>query len=86
MYKLIFTSNALKSLKAIPKSDASKILEKLEELSINPDATRNVKRLHSHPIAVFRLRIGDYRVLFDKEDAFRIIEVIDLGHRKHIYE
>ena len=85
MYKLIFTNKALKSLKAIPKSDAAKILEKLQELSSNPDLARNVKRLQNHPIAIFRLRIGDYRVLFDKEDALRIIEVIDVGHRKHIY-
>ena len=86
MYKLIFTNKALKSLKAIPKRDALQILEKLEELSTDPDSARNAKRLHSHPIAVFRLRIGDYRVLFDKEDTLRIIEVIDLGHRKYIYE
>ncbi|SKC11315.1 type II toxin-antitoxin system RelE family toxin [Dyadobacter psychrophilus] len=85
MYKLIFTNKALKSLKAIPKRDASQILEKLEELSADPNEARNVKRLQSHPIAVFRLRIGDYRVLFDKEDALKIIEIIDIGHRKHIY-
>ncbi|MCF0065505.1 type II toxin-antitoxin system RelE/ParE family toxin [Dyadobacter chenwenxiniae] len=85
MYKLIFTNRALKSLKAISKRDASQILEKLEELSADPIDARNVKRLQNHPIAVFRLRIGDYRVLFDKEDALRIIEIIDIGHRKHIY-
>ena len=85
MYKLIFTNKALKSLKAIPKRDALQILEKLEELSAHPNEARNVKRLQNHPIAVFRLRIGDYRVLFDKEDALRIIEIIDIGHRKHIY-
>jgi mRNA interferase RelE/StbE len=85
MYKLIFTNKALKSLKAIPKRDALQILEKLEELSAGPNEARNVKRLQNHPIAVFRLRIGDYRVLFDKEDALRIIEIIDIGHRKQIY-
>jgi mRNA interferase RelE/StbE len=85
MYKLIFTSKALKSLKVIPKRDALQILQKLEEFSADPNEARNVKRLQNHPIAVFRLRIGDYRVLFDREDVLRIIEIIDIGHRKHIY-
>ncbi|WP_460962963.1 type II toxin-antitoxin system RelE family toxin [Spirosoma litoris] len=32
------------------------------------------------------MRVGNYRVLYDKHDALRIIAVIDVGHRKDIYE
>ena len=45
----------------------------------------NVKQLSNHPVAGFRLRVGNYRVLFDKEDALKIIEVINVGNRKDIY-
>lgn len=86
MYQLIFTDKALKSLKVIPSRDAHKILIKLEEFSKDPGNTSNVKKLRNHPIAVYRLRVGNYRVLFDKEDTLKIIEVIDIGHRKEIYE
>ncbi|WP_374759490.1 type II toxin-antitoxin system RelE family toxin [Dyadobacter fanqingshengii] len=85
MFQLIFTDRALKSLKSIPKTDSTRILDKLEELSKAPNLAGNIKRLQNHPLAIYRLRVGDYRVLFDKEDALRIIEVIDIGHRKHIY-
>jgi mRNA interferase RelE/StbE len=86
MYQLIFTDKALKSLKSIPLKDAKRILDALESLSKNFEGKSNVKRLSNHPLAVFRLRVGHYRVLFDRQDVFRIIEVIDLGHRKNIYE
>jgi mRNA interferase RelE/StbE len=85
MFQLIFTDKALKSLKSISKGDTIKILSKLEELAQNPNINNNVKRLRNHPIAVYRLRVGNYRVLFDKEDTLKIIEVIDIGHRKEIY-
>ncbi|GAB3539334.1 type II toxin-antitoxin system RelE family toxin [Spirosoma fluminis] len=74
----------MKSLKKIPKSDAQRVLDALEELAQNPDT--NVKRLTNHPDAVFRLRVGDCRVLYDKQDIVRIIAVIDVGHRKDLYE
>ena len=85
-YQLSFSDKALKSLKEIPKSDNERIISALEELALDPDRKTNVKRLNNHPDAIFRLRVGSYRVLYDKHDAVRIIAVIDIGHRKNIYE
>jgi mRNA interferase RelE/StbE len=86
MYRLIFTDRALKSLKVIPRKDAAKIIEQLEELAASPLTKSNVKCLKNHPLAIFRLRVGDYRILFNKYTEIEIVEVIDLGHRKDIYE
>lgn len=86
VYQLSFSDKALKSLKRIPKPDSERIITVLEELAKDPDSKTNVKRLNNHPNAIFRLRIGNYRVLYDKYDAVRIIAVIDVGHRKNIYE
>ena len=85
-YQLSFSDKALKSLKRIPKSDNQRIIVALEELAKDPDSKTNVKRLNNHPDAIFRLRVGNYRVLYDKNDTVRIIAVIDVGHRKDIYE
>lgn len=85
MYELLFTDKATKSLKKIPKTDARRILTKLDELAVNPSDSTNVKQLTNHPSAAFRLRVGNYRVLFDREDSLKIIEVIDVGNRKNIY-
>ncbi|GAB4026071.1 type II toxin-antitoxin system RelE family toxin [Spirosoma koreense] len=85
-YQLIFSDRALKSLKRISKPDTERIIAALEELAKDPDSKTNVKRLNNHPEAIFRLRVGNYRVLYDRHDAVRIIAVIELGHRKDIYE
>lgn len=85
-HQLSFSDKALKSLKRIPKSDNQRIIVALEELATDPDSKTNVRRLNNHPDAIFRLRVGNYRVLYDKNDTVRIIAVIDVGHRKDIYE
>ena len=86
MYQLIFTDKAVKYLKTISKKDIIRILEALETLAEHPEVKSNVKRLRNHPIAVYRLKVGNYRVLFDKKEILRIIEIIDIGHRKNIYQ
>lgn len=85
MYKLVFTDRALKGLKSISRADATKIIQHLEALKESPLSKSNVKCLKNHPLAIFRLRVGDYRVLFNKHIEVEIIEVIDVGHRKEIY-
>lgn len=62
-YQLTFSDKALKSLKKIPSQANEKIISALEQLAMDPDNKANVKRLTNHPDAVFRLRVGDYRVL-----------------------
>ncbi len=86
MYQLLFTEKATKNLKKIPPIDAKRILIKLDELAANPKEAANVKQLTNHPVAAFRLRVGNYRVLFDKEEALKIIEVVEIGNRKDIYQ
>lgn len=85
MYRLIFTDRALKSLKSIPKQDAEKIIAQVQELAEFPQSKSNVKCLQNHPRAVFRLRVGNYRVLFNKYNEFEVLEIIDVEHRKEIY-
>jgi len=86
MYELTFSDKALKNLRKIQKPDTERIIAALEELAKDPDEKANVKRLSNHPDAIFRLRIGNYRVLYDRHDSIRIIAVIDVGHRKDIYK
>jgi mRNA interferase RelE/StbE len=84
-YQLSFSDRALKSLRKIQKSDSERIVSALEDLAKSPDSKANVKKLTNHPDAIFRLRVGNYRVLYDQNDSIRIIAVIDIGHRKDIY-
>jgi len=83
-YEVQFTDVALNNLRHYPKQDQRRILERIEELAANPQAMRNVKRLVEHDVA-YRLRVGDYRVLFDRDDIIRIIDVIDILPRSRAY-
>lgn len=85
MYQLTFSDRSLKSLKHIPKADAKRILDAVKQLAVNPEDKANVKRLNNHELAIYRLRVGNYRILYDKDDGLRVIAIIDIGHRKDIY-
>ncbi|MFN8344096.1 MAG: hypothetical protein U0X91_03795 [Spirosomataceae bacterium] len=67
-YEIRYTKKAVKSLKSFPKSDALHIIGAIEQLAEAPDLKTNVKSLHNF-ISGYRLRVGNYRVLFDREDT-----------------
>lgn len=73
--------SAYKDLKKIDKSEAIKILQTIKKLEDYPNIT-NVKKLTNH-YPPFRLRIGDYRVLFDIEENKIIVS--NIKHRKEAY-
>jgi mRNA interferase RelE/StbE len=72
---------AIKNLKKLDKNSATKIFQKIEKLKDFPEIT-NIKKLKNH-IPPYRLRVGDYRVLFDIED--NILTVYKIKHRKNAY-
>ena len=60
------------------------IKEGIEELANFPNIT-NIRHLKNHPIADYRLRIGNYRVLFDVDWEKKEIHILKIGHRKEVY-
>ncbi|WP_293445030.1 type II toxin-antitoxin system RelE/ParE family toxin [Persephonella sp.] len=46
----------------------------------------NIKSLKSHSLVDYRLRVGDYRILFDVDWQNKIIYILKIGHRKDIYD
>ena len=80
MYNLEWKENALRELEKLESSLARRILKKVDELSDNP-FSKDIKRLKG--CNDFRLRIGDYRVIFVIEK--NRIQILKVGHRKNIY-
>jgi len=72
---------AIKDLSKIDKQNALKIFSKIENFKDFPKVA-NFKKLTNF-VPPYRLRVGDYRVLFDREDD--IITVYRIRHRKDIY-
>jgi mRNA interferase RelE/StbE len=79
---LEITRHAQKDLAAIHSVERKKIINKLTDFANNPKSFANqVKSLKGS--AMLRLRIGDYRILFEEDG--RILRILRVGHRKEIY-
>lgn len=84
MFRVLITRRAQKDLDAITRVDRENIVEKIALLGQNPDyPVLDVKKLTGSPF--YRLRVGDWRVIFDRKNAVRIIEIIRVRHRREVY-
>jgi mRNA interferase RelE/StbE len=82
-YSVAFARSARKELEKLPSSVARRIIERIETLLINPRATLSVKLQGNRNL--WRIRVGDYRVIYRVDDAARIIDVSVIRHRRDAY-
>jgi mRNA interferase RelE/StbE len=80
-YHIEYGDAALNDLDGIPSRQRTQILRKIDRLQQGLHG--DIKRLREADIA-YRLRMGNYRVLFDVEDG--VIVIRRIGNRKNIYE
>lgn len=83
MYSIIFEKTAQKKLYKLPEAIRNKIISKISALKENPRPS-GCKKLTGRP--GYRIRIGDYRVIYLIEDGKLIVLILDVGDRKNIYE
>jgi mRNA interferase RelE/StbE len=84
MHTIRYTAAALKALRRMPRNVADLIRLKVQEVAADPAAARNVKKLKGRD--GYRLRVGDWRVVYDIEDGVLVLIVIDVGPRGGIYD
>lgn len=82
-YSIEIKKSATKELSKLPKNDLKRIVENIQELSENPRPD-GCKKLSGDE--KYRIRIGNYRVLYSIEDEILVIYVVKVGHRKDIYK
>lgn len=80
MYNIEWKEHSLQNIEKLENSIARRILKKIDELSENP-FSKDIKKLKGRDD--FRLRVGDYRVIFSIEQ--KTIQILKIGHRKNIY-
>lgn len=81
VFEIIWSGSASRQLKKLDRSVARRIFDKVGELRENPH--RIVQKLVNSPY--YRLRVGDYRVILDIQEATLRILVLKVGHRSSIY-
>jgi len=79
-FKIVWDEKVYDSLNKFEPSISRRILKKVDELSENP-FSKDIKRLKG--CDDFRLRVGDFRVIFSIEQ--NTIQILKVGHRKNIY-
>ena len=83
LYQITLKKQAIKSLEKIKEPYYSKIKAAIYGLVQNP-RPNGCKKLKGRD--GYRIRIADYRVIYDIYDEILLIDVVELGHRKEIYD
>ncbi|MFD7830612.1 type II toxin-antitoxin system RelE/ParE family toxin [Kitasatospora sp. NPDC059803] len=87
-YVTRFSPGAQRDLLKVPRPDAVRILHRLAELQkaldVGDTSGFDIKSLQGHQ-ARWRLRVGDYRVLYTVEDGVLIVWVMAVGNRREVY-
>lgn len=82
-YKIEFKPSVWKDLDGIAKTDRRRILKSIERLAFDPRQGGSKKLSGSER---YRIRQGNYRILYSIEDDRLVVIVVKVGHRREVYE
>ncbi len=82
-YKILIYPSVTKDFKLIPQKDQTKILRKIESLAEDPRPPSSIKLSGDER---YRIRHGNYRVLYKIQDDVLIVTVVKVAHRKDVYK
>ena len=84
-YTVLIKRQAAKKLQSLPRNERTRVAEKIQLLGFDPDdQSLDVKKLQGEPF--YRLRVGNWRVIFDRQDAVKIIAVERIKPRGDAYK
>lgn len=81
-YKVFLKKSAEKELRHVPAKDLSRIAEKIKNLSTNP-RPHGVEKMEGGER--YRIRQGDWRILYAIEDGDKTVTVVKVGNRREVY-
>ncbi len=82
-YLISWKPSAVKELRKLPRTIVPRIISAVELLSQNPYPSGTRKLAGAEH--TFRIRIGDYRVIYTIEDEVLVVEILRVGHRSDVY-
>jgi mRNA interferase RelE/StbE len=81
-YRLLIKPTAVKELEALPAKDRRRIVPRIEGLASEP-RPHGCEKLSG--LEQYRVRQGDYRVVYGVDDDARVVIVVKIGHRRDVY-
>ena len=84
-YTVLMRRQAQKKLQSLARNKRVRLAEKIHQLGLNPDdPALDSKRLSGTPL--HRLRVGDWRIIYDRQDAVQIITIEKIKPRGDAYK
>jgi mRNA interferase RelE/StbE len=83
-YRIQFKASAAKEFKKLPLSVKQRVSISLDNLQQNPRPS-GVKKLQGEQ-ALYRVRVGEYRIVFTIDDDEKIIKITRIRHRQDVYK
>lgn len=82
-YRLVWKASAEKELRKLPREIIARLVNLAENLAVNPfpPGTRKLAGTHN----VYRVRSGDYRMVYEVHGGKLIVQIIRVGHRREVY-
>ena len=81
-YRVVFRKSVAQDLRRIPNRDLRRILTTIESLSEKPRPS-GIERLSGQER--YRVRRGNYRIIYEINDREVVVVVVKVGHRKDVY-
>lgn len=82
-YQISFGKKAEKQFTKLPRATQVRLMQKIDMLAINPRPS-GVTKLSGEE-AIYRIRDGDYRIVYSIQDTALMVLVVKIGHRRDIY-
>lgn len=82
-YEILWKRSAESDLRNLERQQIPRIIKAIESLSINPFPSQSIKLQHTEKI--YRLRVGNYRVIYRVDTKAKIIIIYYIRHRKEVY-
>jgi len=81
-YRLLIKSSAAKELEALPRKERRRVADRISHLAVDPRPLGSEKLSDEEK---YRVRQGDYRILYSVDDADLSVVVVKIGHRRDVY-
>lgn len=81
-YRLVIKREAEREIRAFPRQDVRRIIERLNRLAGDPRPV-GCEKLQGK--IGYRVRQGDYRIVYCIDDAARLVHILRVGHRREVY-
>lgn len=83
VYRIEFTPRAARDFRNLPTAGQKRLAGRIDSLARQPRPAGVVKLRGAQDL--FRIRVGEYRILYQIQDAALLVVIVRVGHRKEIY-